>query len=200
MPLTSRGKRGLMRSSKYKENTRVLFSPRGYIAKEIVHIIRAANQEIVAAIYLLSSKYVAKALSKAVERGVSVRLVLDRDQADKYYSVDEWMIERGIQIRIVKVVKGLMHHKFLIIDKTILVTGSYNITSDAEYRNHEAMIFTADQDLILAFHARFELLWEKAADKIDHRYKDDPAYHYHKLPSGKAYWHPKSYEHRKPAK
>ncbi|MBW1675420.1 MAG: hypothetical protein JRF30_01095 [Deltaproteobacteria bacterium] len=86
-----------MRSSESKENTRVLFSPAGYIAKEIVTIIRAANDQIVAAIYLLSSKYVAKALSKAVERGVSVRLALDRDQADKYYSVDEWIIERGIQ-------------------------------------------------------------------------------------------------------
>ena len=165
-----------------------------------MEIIKAANQEIVAALYLLSLKYVAKALAKAVEREVSVRLVLDRDQADKYYSLDEWMIERGIGIKIVKVVKGLMHHKFLIVDKTILVTGSYNITADAEYRNHEAMIFTTQEELIEPFYAKFELLWQKAADHIDHRYKDDPAYHYHKLPSGKTYWHPKRYKHRKPAK
>jgi len=180
--------------------TRVLFSPGGNIAKEIVEVINKAGWEIVAAVYLFSSKYVARALARAVPRGVTVRLILDREQADKYYSIDEWMIERGVNIKPVKIYKGVMHHKFLIVDRTTLITGSYNVTTDSEYRNHEAMIFTSNQELIQSFYSRFEQLWEKAADHIDHRYKDNPLYHYHKLPSGKTYWHPKSYKHRKPAK
>lgn len=197
MPLPNRGKRGLLRSSESEENTRVLFSPGGDIAKEIVEVIEKADREIVAAVYLFSSKYVARALVKAVARGLTVRLVLDRVQADKHYSIDEWMIERGVNIRLVKAYRGLMHHKFLIVDRATLITGSYNITTDSEYRNHEAMIFITHQELIHSFYSRFEQLWEKAADHIDHRYRDNPFYHYHKLPSGKAYWHPKSYKHRK---
>lgn len=177
---------------------KVLFSPKAYIAQGLVQLIDGAMEDIVVAMYLFSSKYIAKALARAAEESVCIRVILDQTVAEKSYSLDEWMLEKGIDIRFIKVKRGIMHQKFCIFDRSILVTGSYNLTYDAEYKNHEAMIFTPDQDLINPFYERFDLLWRKSAADIDQRYSANPLYHYHTVPiSNKAYWHPVSYVHRK---
>ena len=102
---------------------------------------QAAAQEISVAAYAFSSKYLGNALIAAMKRGVKIRLILDRGNAEKSYSLDEWLIENGIDIRFLKVKSGCMHHKFMIIDRIRLMAGSYNFTNDSEFRNHEAALF-----------------------------------------------------------
>ena len=142
--------------------SKVLFSPKGGISKELVKLTQAAAQEISVAAYAFSSKYLGNALVKAIKRGVKVRLILDMDNARKSYSIDEWLIENGVDVRFIKLKRGCMHHKILIVDSLRLMTGSYNFTNDSEFRNHEAAIFTDDGNLIASFIAEFERLWSLA--------------------------------------
>ena len=142
--------------------SKVLFSPKGGISKELVRLTQAAAQEISVAAYAFSSKYLGNALVKAMKRGVKVRLILDMDNAKKSYSIDEWLIENGMDVRFIKLKRGSMHHKILIVDGVHLMTGSYNFTNDSEFRNHEAAIFTDDGNLIASFIAEFERLWALA--------------------------------------
>jgi len=142
--------------------SKVLFSPKGGISKELVRLTQAAAQEISVAAYAFSSKYLGNALVKAIKRGVNVRLILDMDNAKKSYSIDEWLIENGIDVRFIKLKRGSMHHKILIVDGVHLMTGSYNFTNDSEFRNHEAAIFTDDGNLIASFIGEFERLWSLA--------------------------------------
>jgi phosphatidylserine/phosphatidylglycerophosphate/cardiolipin synthase-like enzyme len=37
-------------------------------------------------------------------------------------------------------IAGLMHHKLILIDDSIVITGSYNFTNSAETRNDENVI------------------------------------------------------------
>jgi len=141
---------------------KVLFSPRGGISKELSRLIQAAAQEISVAAYAFSSKYLGNALVKAMKRGVKVRLILDMDNARKSYSIDEWLRENGIDVRFIKLKRGCMHHKILIVDRIHLMTGSYNFTNDSEFRNYEAAIFTDDAGIIAPFTAEFERLWSLA--------------------------------------
>ena len=120
---------------------KVLFSPKAGISKELSRMTQAAAQEISVAAYAFSSKYLGNALIAAMKRGVKIRLILDRGNAEKSYSLDEWLIENGIDIRFLKVKSGCMHHKFMIIDRIRLMAGSYNFTNDSEFRNHEAALF-----------------------------------------------------------
>ena len=136
--------------------SKVLFSPKGGISKELVRLTQAAAQEISVAAYAFSSKYMGNALVKAIKRGVKVRLILDMENARKSYSIDEWLIENGVDVRFIKLKRGCMHHKILIVDGVHLMTGSYNFTNDSEFRNHEAAIFTDDGNLIASFIAEFE--------------------------------------------
>jgi len=141
---------------------KVLFSPKAGISKELVRLTQAAAKEISVAAYAFSSKYLGNALVKAIKRGVKVRLILDMENARKSYSIDEWLIENGIDVRFIKLKRGSMHHKILIVDRIHLMTGSDNFTNDSEFRNHEAAIFTDDGNLIASFIAEFERLWALA--------------------------------------
>ena len=139
--------------------TRVLISPKGGTSKELARLIKAAKKEIVVAAYAFSSKYLGQALSAALKRGVKIRVLLDWDNARKAYSIDEWLAGEGIDIRFIEIKRGSMHHKFILIDGKLLITGSYNFTNESEFRNHEAAIFTNNKALIQSFVSEFERLW-----------------------------------------
>ena len=142
--------------------TRVLFSPKGGTSKELARMIKAAKKEIVVAAYAFSSKYLGTALSDAIKRSVKVRIILDGENARKAYSIDEWLAGEGIDVRFIEVAGGSMHHKFILIDGKLLMTGSYNFTNESEFRNHEAAIFTNNKVLIQSFATEFERLWNLA--------------------------------------
>ena len=139
--------------------TRFLFSPKGGASKELARLIKAAKKEIAVAAYAFSSKYLGQALSGALKRRVKIRVLLDEDNARKAYSLDEWLTGEGIEVRLAEIKRGSLHHKFMLIDAKLLITGSYNFTNESEFRNHEAAIFTNHKGLIQAFTNEFERLW-----------------------------------------
>ena len=139
--------------------TRVIFSPQGGTSKEIARLVKAAKKEIVVAVYAFSSKYLGQALSAALKRGVNIRVLLDADNARKAYSLDEWLAGEGFEVRLIEIKRGSLHHKFMLIDGKILITGSYNFTNESEFRNYEAAIFTNHKGLIQAFATEFKRLW-----------------------------------------
>ena len=143
--------------------TRVIFSPKGGTSKELARLIKAAKKEIMVAAYAFSSKYLGQALSAALKRGVKIRIILDGDNARKSYSIDEWLLGEGIAVRFIEIKRGSLHHKFMLSDSRLLVTGSYNFTNESEFRNHEAAIFTNHKGLIQSFTAEFEGLWSQYA-------------------------------------
>lgn len=143
--------------------TRVIFSPKGGISKELARLIKVAKKEIVVVAYAFSSKYLGQALSGALKRGVKVQILLDGDNARKAYSLDEWLVGEGIEVRLAEIKRGSLHHKFMLIDAKLLATGSYNFTNESEFRNHEAAIFTNNKALIQSFAAEFDRLWGQYA-------------------------------------
>jgi phosphatidylserine/phosphatidylglycerophosphate/cardiolipin synthase-like enzyme len=55
-----------------------------------------------------------------------------------------------------------MHHKVIVIDERIVITGSYNFTSRAERRNDENLLIIDDPTLAAAYLAEFERVFEQA--------------------------------------
>ena len=84
-----------------KVPTEALFSPKKGVSWKISGLIMAAMDEISIAVYAFSAKRLANALVKAAKRGVKVRIILDKKNADKSYSLDEWLIAQGIVARFV---------------------------------------------------------------------------------------------------
>jgi len=138
--------------------TEVYFSLYDNPQKEITKNINQAEAFINIAMYIFTDKEIALPLVKAQERGVKVRLYLDKDQVDYKYSQSRFLVQKGIKTRISSN-KYIMHNKFAIIDNRILLTGSYNWTFSANHRNDENLMVIDDPELIARYQNQFEKLW-----------------------------------------
>lgn len=56
--------------------------------------------------------------------------------------------------------EGYMHHKFAIVDRKVMITGSLNWTTQAIQSNRENVLIIEDPDCVKVFLAEFEKLWE----------------------------------------
>lgn len=138
--------------------TEVYFSLSDNPQKEIIKNINQAEAFINIAMYIFTDKEIALPLIKARERGVKVRLYLDKDQVDYKYSQSRFLVQKGINTRISSN-NYIMHHKFAIIDNRLLLTGSYNWTFSANNRNDENLMVIDDPEIIEIFQNQFVNLW-----------------------------------------
>ena len=57
--------------------------------------------------------------------------------------------------------EGLMHHKVMIIDKSIVVMGSYNFTNSAETKNDENLLVIYSEEIAAQFLAEFQRVYKQ---------------------------------------
>ncbi len=107
--------------------------------------------------YSFTSKEIFDALQKASERGVDVKIVLDKSQETDQYSVFRFAKHSPtIQVRIDRKTTGIFHHKVILIDEDIVIVGSYNFSNDAEYRNAENINLLKDKHIYDRYNEEFE--------------------------------------------
>ena len=138
--------------------TEVYFSLYDNPQKEIIKNIDQAEAFINIDMYIFTDREIALPLVKARERGVKVRVYLDKEQVEYQYSQSRFLVQKGIKTRI-STNSYIMHHKFAIIDNPILLTGSYNWTFSANNRNDESLIVIDDPEIIEIFQNQFVNLW-----------------------------------------
>ncbi|MCE3254496.1 MAG: hypothetical protein K0Q67_3516, partial [Cellvibrio sp.] len=68
------------------------------------------------------------------------------------------LVGQGIDVRMDNT-ENHMHHKFAIVDKSILVNGSFNWTRSATDYNQENILVTNEPKLVAAYSGEFESLW-----------------------------------------
>ena len=97
----------------------------------------SARLSVDAAVYSLSLNSVRNALIHAFRRGVQVRVVMESDNMD---SADpQALIEAGIPM-LGDRREGLMHNKFVVIDRSEVWTGSMNFTNDGAYADNNNLM------------------------------------------------------------
>jgi phosphatidylserine/phosphatidylglycerophosphate/cardiolipin synthase-like enzyme len=147
---------------------RSCFTPTERCAPAIESEIAQARKEILVAMYTFTSRDFALALSNAKQRGVLVKVLLDLEADQKNgFSQGEFLRRNGIDVqRLTGRVRegtesrGIMHHKFAVIDRSILITGSYNWSQAAETVNGEnVLIFRKAEPLAQEYRSEFQKLW-----------------------------------------
>ena len=127
---------------------KVFFSPQGGIAEEIIKQIDNAQEYIDIAIYSFSYEPIAEAIIRAKNRGVEIRILMDKSQAEGTYSQYKFFLDNDVVI-IQDRHAGIMHNKIAIIDGRVLFTGSYNWSKSAEERNEENLLEFIDEEEII---------------------------------------------------
>ena len=151
------------------------FSPLGKCSNHIVRELAQAQKEILVAVYAFTSGDLAWALSQARQRGVKVQVILDQEfDAGNSSSKGTFLEQQGVPVRRVSGLDtgkqergaGLMHQKFAVIDRRVLLTGSYNWTVSANSVNDENLLVFRDAGpLAEDYRKEFFRLWQKKADR-----------------------------------
>ncbi len=149
---------------------RAAFSPGGDIEPMLLEAIKNAKAEIVVAMFHFTSRPLAEALGRAKARGVDVRVILDRSQAFQKHGKVHDLRRSKVNLRVMSLGKTgddsqiRFHHKFMVIDREVVTTGSFNWTSQAADENYENELVVASKPLAAQFREVFEKCWEKAED------------------------------------
>jgi phosphatidylserine/phosphatidylglycerophosphate/cardiolipin synthase-like enzyme len=109
----------------------------GGVDGPLVDAIDGARLSIDVAAYSLSLNSVRFALINAHRRGVQVRVVMESTNMDR--SDPQALIEAGIPV-VGDNMDGLMHNKFMVIDKSEVWLGSMNFTDSGTYDDNNNLM------------------------------------------------------------
>lgn len=129
----------------------------GGVDGPLVKAINAARLSVEVAAYSLSLNSVRYALINAHNRGVNVRMVMESTNMDR--SDPQALLNAGIPI-IGDNRPGLMHDKFMVIDKSEVWLGSMNFTDSGTYEDNNNMMRILStkvaDDYLVEFNEMFE--------------------------------------------
>jgi phosphatidylserine/phosphatidylglycerophosphate/cardiolipin synthase-like enzyme len=141
----------------------IYFSPDDKAAARIVELIQDAQENIFFMAYNLTSNDIGDAIMQQAQAGVNVAGVMDKSQvtASQGTEYDAFM-QAGMNVRLDGNQDGLMHHKVIIIDQKIVITGSYNFTASAEENNDENVVIIFSEEVATKFMQEFQRVHDLA--------------------------------------
>lgn len=153
-------------------------SSNGLIAKTI----STSNQSVDLALFIFSDQTIANTLEQQSTRNVQVRAVIDPDFIYRPYS--EALDMMGVTLSnkckveannhpwlhpittvgVPQLLKGdLLHHKFAVIDKSAVITGSHNWSEAANSGNDETLLVIHSPTVAAHYQQEFERLYANAS-------------------------------------
>jgi phosphatidylserine/phosphatidylglycerophosphate/cardiolipin synthase-like enzyme len=127
-------------------HTEVCFSPHGGCTEAIVREIDRAASEVLVQGYSFTSPQIARALVMAKKRAASVEVILDKSQRKEKYTSATFLANSRIPTGIDDK-HAIAHNKIMIIDRSTVITGSFNFTKAAEEKNAENLLIIKSKAL-----------------------------------------------------
>ncbi|MFP4693263.1 MAG: phospholipase D-like domain-containing protein [Halothece sp.] len=152
-------------------------SSNGFIAKHL----EKANNKIDLALFVFSYQNLSNSLGKLHNNGTSIRGLIDRSFAYRYYS--EGLDMLGVELArdceiaednnpwespistvgVPELPEGdNLHHKFAVVDEEIVITGSHNWSASANYRNDETVLLINNPTVAAHYDREFKRLYDRA--------------------------------------
>lgn len=129
----------------------------------IVPLVQSATQSIRFLTFSFTDYPLADAMSQRFKSGVDVAGVFET-----FGSETEAAELRTLMCRRVPVKQdgnsGFLHHKVIVIDERIVITGSMNYSTNAEVNNDENVIIIDNSEIARLYLQEFERVWNLARD------------------------------------
>jgi len=136
----------------------VFFSPGDDCLNHIIDLINEACTHLDICVFTISDDRITRAIVDAMKNGVEIRIITDNFKVSDTGSDIEGLGLVGITVKL-DTTDNHMHHKFFVVDKKLVLTGSYNWTRSAALYNQENVISTDDEFVVEKFLNEFEKLW-----------------------------------------
>ena len=139
------------------------FSPDDSPAARIMQLILEAEESIDFLYYSFTSDGIADALLYQETQGIQIRGVFDAYQdrnglGGEYQRLNDYGLDVYLDVHPEK-----LHHKVIIIDDSIVITGSYNLTRSAEIRNDENVLIIHDKEIASSYLGEFDWIFLEAS-------------------------------------
>ncbi len=150
------------------------------ILTQLLKQLAATEQSVKIAVSWFTNYVLFEKIKQMAEAGINIQLITNNDLINNggYCLNLNELIQSGVNISLVEY-PHLLHHKFVIIDNNILMTGSYNWTRFSN-KNYENMLVINDEMIVKQFCDEFDTLIESAEqkhiEKMPEHVKDRPEY------------------------
>ena len=138
----------------------VFFLPDPKALQRVVQLINGTRAHLDICVFTITDNRIYRAIIKAHERRVKVRIITDDDKSADTGSDVLRLARAGVPVRMDHD-PAHMHHKFAVFDGRRALTGSYNWTRSAASQNRENILITDAPQVIDAYRTEFEKLWEQ---------------------------------------
>lgn len=128
---------------------------------EFMNYLASAKHSVDLCIYIFTQTILAELLTDLHKSGVCIRIITDSCEDDAAASQVNRLRETGIEVKSNKRGTGaLMHHKFVVVDGNLLLSGSFNWTNKAVVSNYEAVLVSTEPKLVEPFQRVFLEMWK----------------------------------------
>jgi phosphatidylserine/phosphatidylglycerophosphate/cardiolipin synthase-like enzyme len=142
----------------------IYFAPDDKPAKRILELLTSAKENIYFIAYSFTNDDFANALITQSQAGLDVKGVMDDGQVKSNEGTDyDKFAQAGMNILLDGNEDGLLHHKVFIIDRSIVITGSYNFSNNAEFNNDENVVIIFSPEVAEKYIEEFQRVYDEAA-------------------------------------
>ncbi len=133
-----------------------LFAPEDQVADRVIELIRRARTSIHFLAFSFTSGEIAEGMLERAADGVPVFGILESTQARSNTGAQFDFLRQGGAAVLLDANPRNMHHKVILLDGEIVITGSYNFTNSAESKNDEDLLILWNPELAGAFEKEFQ--------------------------------------------
>jgi phosphatidylserine/phosphatidylglycerophosphate/cardiolipin synthase-like enzyme len=140
----------------------VYFSPDDGVLTHLVGLVDNARESVYFLAYSFTSNELAQAMIARAKDGVSVAGVFEESQYRSNTGTEyDNLRTAGLDVRLDGNPHD-MHHKVIIIDEQIVITGSYNFSASAEERNDENVLIIFNPQIAAQYLQEFKRVYNLA--------------------------------------
>ena len=136
------------------------FFPNEQEEDKIINMLRTVKNSLDIAIFTLTNDKIFAAIEEVWNAGVDVRIITDDECCNHQGSDIFKLAAMGIPVKTDDNKVFHMHHKFALLDEAVIITGSFNWTTQAVKSNQENIMFLENTLMAKAYNDEFERLWK----------------------------------------
>ncbi|MGQ9684242.1 MAG: phospholipase D-like domain-containing protein [Anaerolineae bacterium] len=139
------------------------FAPEDQVMAHVVAAVLQARRSVRFMAFSFTSDELAQAMIQRVQAGVPISGVMERRGSDSEFSEYAPLRQADIDV-LLDGNPYVMHHKVIVIDEEVVITGSFNFSSNADKDNDENLLIIHDPSLARTYLDEFARVRQRAAE------------------------------------
>ena len=138
------------------------FSPDDGVAAHVLQVLNDAEESIYFMAFSFTTDELGEAIRSKAENGLTVAGVMEEEQVKSNIGTEyDPFKQAGLDV-YVDGNDGQMHHKVMIVDGKIVITGSYNFSNSAETRNDENLVIFHNEQIADFYLGEFQRVYQQS--------------------------------------